>query len=183
MSGSTPGYWARRMFDPSSADIRREAILKYANYDFGRHGEVLKTYVYLSNDPDYTVRAAALRAMNRSRVTGQTDLYLEKLKENETLVRLDAADALSNVPDPAAIDALVDHMQNDVSQDVRIACTDALRNFRTMDVARALVERLDDNDFAVAWQARQDLELMTGQDFRYDGELWLGYLANQSGWN
>jgi HEAT repeat protein len=121
--------------------------------------------------------------MNRSRVTGQTDLYLEKLKENETLVRLDAADALSNVPDPAAIDALVDHMQNDVSQDVRIACTDALRNFRTMDVARALVERLDDNDFAVAWQARQDLELMTGQDFRYDGELWLGYLANQSGWN
>jgi len=74
-------------------------------------------------------------------------------------------------------------MQNDVSQDVRIACTDALRNFRTMDVARALVERLDDNDFAVAWQARQDLELMTGQDFRYDGELWLGYLANQSGWN
>ena len=28
MSGSTPGYWARRMFDPSSADIRREAILK-----------------------------------------------------------------------------------------------------------------------------------------------------------
>jgi hypothetical protein len=61
--------------------------------------------------------------------------------------------------------------------DVRISCTEALRNFHTAEVMHALVDELDDQDFGVAWQARQSLELLTGQDFRYDPKAWLIYLA------
>jgi hypothetical protein len=39
------------------------------------------------------------------------------------------------------------------------------------------VDVLNDDDFGVSWQARQSLELLTGQDFRYDPKAWLNYLA------
>jgi HEAT repeat protein len=134
-------------------------------------------YARVARDDDYTVRAAALRALNRCRAQGYTDLYLKNLDDSEPLVRLQAADALGNIPDPSTIDDLVDHMRNDISPDVRIACTDALRNFPQGEVISALVEMLDDRNFAVAWQARQSLALISGQDYRYDKQAWLDYFA------
>ena len=47
-----------------------------------------------------------------------------------------------------------------------------------VEVMRDLIEELDDQDFGVAWQARQSLELLTGQDFRYDAKAWVNYLAS-----
>ena len=38
------------------------------------------------------------------------------------------------------------------SKDVRIAAADALRQYRTLDVARVLVTYLNETDFGVAWQ-------------------------------
>ncbi len=53
--------------------------------------------------------------------------------------------------------------------------------FTPTEVMRALVEELDDHEFGVAWQARQSLEMLTGQDFRYDSKAWLNYLAGRMG--
>jgi hypothetical protein len=39
------------------------------------------------------------------------------------------------------------------------------------------VDELQDPEFSVAWQARQSLEMLTAQDFRYDQKAWLSYLA------
>jgi hypothetical protein len=39
------------------------------------------------------------------------------------------------------------------------------------------VDMLDDRNFAIAWQARQSLALISGQDYRYDKQAWLGYFA------
>jgi HEAT repeat protein len=69
------------------------------------------------------------------------------------------------------------HLQQDASRDVRIAAADALRCYRTDEVAHALIDVLDDADFAVAWQARQSLRLMTAYDFHYDERAWLVYLS------
>jgi hypothetical protein len=63
------------------------------------------------------------------------------------------------------------------SKDVRIAAADALRQYRTLDVARILVTYLNETDFGVAWQSRQSLIVLTGQDLQYDESAWLQYLV------
>jgi len=98
--------------------------------------------------------------------------------DDQELIRLEAADALGNVPDPDAIPMLVAHLSNvEPSADVRIACAEALRNYHTHEAMQALIDELNDEDFGLAWQARQSLELLTGQDFRYDAKAWMNYLA------
>ena len=67
--------------------------------------------------------------------------------------------------------------QQTENRDVRVACADALRNFKTKDVARALVEVMGDKQFEVSYQARKSLVLMTGHDFRYDAGKWREYLG------
>jgi hypothetical protein len=170
---------ARKIFDPVSPDNRREGILRLSDYSFARHGASLIVYARMTRDDDYTVRAAAIRALNRSRAAGPnyTELYVKNLDDSEPLVRLQAADALGNVPDASTTDDLIEKMQDDPSPDVRIACTDALRNFYEGKVISALIAVLDDRNFAVAWQARQSLALLSGQDYRYDKQAWLGYFA------
>ncbi len=174
-------YAAKKMADMRSPDNQREGMLRLTDFEFARRGIYIKGYEILArNGGDFTVRAAGLRALNRCRAKGYTTLFLESLSDDQELVRLEAADALGNIPDPDAIPLLVVHMGADAepSADVRIACAEALRNFHTVEVMRDLIEVLDDQDFGVAWQARQSLELLTGQDFRYDAKAWVNYLAN-----
>jgi hypothetical protein len=174
----TAGIAARKAVDAYSADNRIAGTLRLADFQYARLGHPeWKGFAISANDPDYAVAAAGLRALNRCRATGYTSLFLIKLEDNEPLVRLEAADALSNIPDPAAIEALKTHLEIDISVDVRISCADALRNYKTIEVAKTLVNQLDDKNFGVAWQSRQSLALITGQDFRYDQSAWLTYLT------
>lgn len=175
-----PAYAVRKMDDVKSPDNQREGMLRLTDFEFARKGIYIKGYAIMArNSHDFTVRAAALRALNRCRARGYTVLFLESLSDDQPLIRLEAADALGNVPDKEAIPLLLIRMGADAepNTDVRIACADALRNYHTTEVMRALAEVLDDQDFGVAWQARQSLELMTGQDFRYDSKAWLTYIA------
>ncbi|MDP9172520.1 MAG: HEAT repeat domain-containing protein [Planctomycetota bacterium] len=176
-SHDTPATAARKMLDQNSADSRRDGTLRLVNFEFARQGPSLKLYAHEAADPDYTVRAAGLRALNRSRARDQTAVMIRSLEDDQALVRLEAADALGNVPDPAAIQPLLEHLQNDLYRDVRIACAEALRNYSNAEVTHSLVDMLGDKDFSVAWQSRQSLALLTGQDFRYDQRAWLAYIS------
>jgi len=173
-------YAARKMADTKSPDNQREGMLRLDDFPFARRGIYIKGYAILARSGgDFTVRAAGIRALNRCRAQGYTLLFLEALSDDQPLIRLEAADALANIPDPQAVPLLIVHMGADAepSQDVRIACAEALRNFHTAEAMHALVDVLNDDDFGVSWQARQSLELLTGQDFRYDPKAWLNYLA------
>ncbi|HEY1923403.1 MAG TPA: HEAT repeat domain-containing protein [Tepidisphaeraceae bacterium] len=180
ISHDNASYAANKMADTTSADKRVEGTLRLVDFQFARRGIYLKGYAYLARDTeDFTVRAAGLRALNRCRAEGYTWLFLQALNDDQPLVRLEAADALGNIPDPTAVQLLEIHMGDaEPDSDVRIASTEALRNFPTNEVKRALIDELEDHDFGVAWQSRQSLELMTGQDFRYDAKAWLNYLAS-----
>jgi hypothetical protein len=180
----TPITAAKLMLDFQSADNRRIGTFRLNDFPYTRIGPTAKLYitVYVKEaaDPDFTVRAAAVRALNRSRATGFTDLFVNLLdKDEHELVRLEAVDALGNIPDSAAIPALINHIdpRSEASATIRMACTDALRNFKTKQVAAALINALQDTDFGVVWQARQSLALITAQDYRYDRVAWLGYLS------
>jgi hypothetical protein len=192
-TGNTPGRYARMMEDDQSADLRRTGILRLVtDYEFARTDPYTKRYWQIAQgDPDYLVRVAAIRALNRARMPSVTPIAVRALDDGNPLLRLEAAKALANVPDEKAVPALIRHMdalievrgeagrpeQLQESRDVRVAAADALRNFPTRDVAKALTDALHDKDFEVSWQARKSLVLMTGHDFKYDQGSWREYFS------
>jgi len=177
-SGDTPQRAADEMFDADSPDKRRHGILRLCEEPYARQSvEDRDVWARMaSRDTDYSVRAAGVRALNWSRAA-RGELYITELEDEQPLARLEAAKALANDPDARATAPLLAHLHQDISDDVRIACADALRCYKTQEIATALIEVLDDSNFDVAWQARQSLRLMTAHDFHYDERAWLGYLS------
>ena len=177
-TGDNPLKWAKLMEDTRSPDNRRDGMMELVQNRFARKDPYTKRYAQIGNmDREYLVRAGAIRALNYSRSREGTELFLAGVEDAEAPVRLEAAKALANLPDERAVTKLIAHLQKDDNKDVRVACADALRNFKTIDVARALTSVMLDRDFGVSWQARQSLVLMTGHDYRYDEAAWLDYLA------
>jgi hypothetical protein len=190
--GNTPGKYARMMEDDKSADVRRTGILRLAaDYEFARGEPYTKRYWQIAQgDPNPLVRAAAIRALNRSRDASVVPVAVRYLDDADPVIRLEAAKALANLKDPKAVPALTQHMIGAIqvkgegnrpepqaeNRDVRVACADALRNFPSKEVAKSLVDVLREKEFEVSYQARKSLTLMTGHDFRYDAAKWREYL-------
>ena len=169
---------AIRMMERNSPDERRRGINKLVEYAWAREHVIKACTSLAANDPDFLVRATAIRALNRVRHIGGTKLYIEALADTNPLVRLEAAKALANIPDASATAPLMKAV-NDAGEDrdVRIAAADALGHYKRLEVARALTPRLNERDFAVAWQSRRSLRRMTGRDFRYDEAAWLEFIT------
>jgi len=188
-----PGKYARMMEDEQSADNRRTGILKLAgDFEFGRGEPYTKRYWQIAQgDPDGLVRAAAIRALNRSRDKNGQEIYLKGMDDANPLIRIESAKALANMPDPKAVPLLVKHLapEYDVkgeggrpekaqeTRDIRVVCADALRNYPDKDVAQRLVQMLREKDFEIAWQSRKSLVLLTGRDYKYDVDKWQEYLT------
>jgi hypothetical protein len=178
-TGDTPIKYAGMMEDSHSPDRRRTGMLTLASrYRFARAEPYTRRYSQIgTGDSEALVRAAAIRALNRSRSRLNENLFVTGIDDADVTVRLEAAKALANVPVEKAVPRLIEHLQRDENRDVRIACADALCHFKTLDVARALIGVLNDRDFGTSWQARRSLMIMTGRDFRYDEAAWLGYFS------
>jgi hypothetical protein len=193
ITGNTPFNAAKDMLDPSYPDRRREAVVYLSKREYGRRDPYAKYFAEMAHvDDDATVRAMAIRALNRCRYKASIPVYIQALEDASPLVRLEAAKALANMPDPGAIDALIKHLKGNIqvrvkdnlepqeeTGDVRVACADALRCYGSGDVTEALASVLRDRNFAVSWQARKSLKLITGQDYRYDDSAWLTYLSGR----
>ena len=132
----------------------------------------------LQTDPDPGVRSMLIRALNRARDKRAVPFFISALDDKDENIRLEGAKGLANNPDPRAAAPLLRHLNDpEENVDVRVASADALRMYRTSEVAQALVRALRDRNFGVGWQARRSLQLMTGKDFRYDTAAWLAYLG------
>jgi hypothetical protein len=180
ISGEHPAKDAVRMMeDGSSADNRRQGINKLLEFDYTKRDPYTTRYRQIGAlDADPTVRAAAIRACNRARDPHATALFIKSLDDKSDWVRLEAAKGLVNIPDVAAVPALLRTLSNrDENRDVRIAAADALKHYRTLTVARALVAVLSDRDFAVSWQARKSLKYLFNRDLGYSDGKWLGFLT------
>jgi hypothetical protein len=178
-SGDTPVAAVKEMENPTSPDQRRVGILYLSDRSWGREGAYLEAYREIAvNDPDSLVRATAVRALNRARDRTALPIFIQALNDKSATVRIEAAKALANIPDPDAVEPLSSHLANTAeNRDVRIAAADALREYKTLPVAQNLIRRLSDREFAVAWQSRISLWFMTGQDFEFDQASWLGYIT------
>jgi hypothetical protein len=179
ISGRTPRAAAAQMEDPYFPDERRVGINRLSSFPFGRERPYTTRYEQIARtDPDWLVRATAIRALNRSRWQPATPLFIKALDDVNDHVRLEAAKALSNIPDEDAISPLL-RLVNDNTEDrdVRIAVADALRHYKTVEVARTLASQLGGREFGVAWQSRLSLESITGEDHGYDESAWLNYIT------
>jgi hypothetical protein len=178
--GDRPDRAARLMENDKSPDARRRGINELVRWDFAQNGPYIKRYRQIAaGDPDPLVRATAIRALNRARDAEARPIFISALGDGSTEVRLEAAKALANLPDPNAVGALL-RVVSDVEhedRDVRIAAADALRHHPSMDVVRALIPRLSEHDFGVAWQSRRSLRQITGRDLGYDESAWLTYIT------
>jgi|SRR5688572_30531953 len=179
ITGNTPIRGVTQMEDRYFPDERRVGINKLADRGFGRREPYTDRYMQVAQyDSDYLVRATAIRALNRSREQRATPVFVKALEDSSPLVRQEAAKALANVPDPGAVAPLARLVANpQESRDVRIAAADALKHYRALDAARALVDTLDSRDFGVAWQSHRSLVRLTGRDLKYDEGQWLQFLT------
>lgn len=179
MAGNTPVKAAVQMENQVLPDQRREGIAKLSEQSFGRREPYTERYRQIAQlDKDWLVRAMAIRALNRSRDSTATPLFIRALGDESPIVRTEAAKALVNIPDPNAAPVLLRLAANpEENRDVRVWATDALRHYKSTEVARALINLLGGRDFSVAWQARRSLVVLTGADFRYDDAAWLQHLS------
>jgi len=179
-TSETPGKYARQLLD-QNADLRREAIYELSDHRYGRRDPYTKYYSHMTEDKEPTVRTAAIRALNRARERAFTTVYIAALNDADANVRLEAAKALANIPDPRAAAPLMKALGNlNENRDVRLAAADALREYRSSDVAQALVRVINDRDFGLAWQSRQSLRFLFGVDHGYNQEAWLNYITGPS---
>jgi hypothetical protein len=182
ITGNTPIKAVREMENARVPDQRRIGINYLASRSFGQKAPYTTRYEQIARtDPDWLVRATAIRALNRARDARATPLFIKSLTDSSELVRLEACKALANVPDPNASPGLVKLVNDPAeSRDIRIAAADALRYYKTLEVARTLVNTLDQREFGVSWQSRQSLKVLTGKDLQYDEAAWLTYLSTSS---
>ena len=177
--GRTPLQAARMTTDVQSADNRRVGLYRLVEYPFAQKPPYTTRYEQMArSDPDPTVRAAAIRSCNRARDTHASGIFIAALTDENEMVRLEGVKGLANIPDASASAPLL-KLASDVDQnrDVRIAATDALKYYRSIEIGRALANLMSDRDFAVAWQSRRSLCYMTHRDFKMDQSAWLTYIA------
>jgi len=179
VTGKTPRAAAVKMEDPYFPDERRQGINELVDRNWGKVPPYTTRYTQIAqSDPDYLVRATALRALNRARDGDARPLFVKALDDQNDAVRLEGAKALVNMPDERALPALLRIVNNpNENRDVRIAAADALKHYRSLDVARTLIAQLSSREFGLAWQSRRSLRNLTGKDLRYDETAWLGFVT------
>jgi hypothetical protein len=178
LGGNTPLYYAK-LTQSGNPDLRRMGINGLVKEEAGRTPTYTTLYRQMAEgDPDYLVRAQALRALNQCRDKDSTDVFIKALQDPHVPVRLEGAKALNRVPAPEAAGPLLAVLNKpDENRDVRIAAAEALQHYKTLDVGRSLVRLLGDRDFGLAFQSRKTLKRLTGRDLLYDEAAWLAYLT------
>jgi hypothetical protein len=174
-----PARAATDILSPS-ANTRRLAILALVDRPYGRTEEAYRaTWRSLASvDPDPVVRLTAVRAIHRSADPNATAILIAALSDGNERVRIEAVKALAKLPAAEAQAPLLKLLNDPASSvELRTWCADALRHYPVPAVQRALIDQLDQRDFAVAWQSRRSLFLQLKQDHRYDKAAWLRTIA------
>ncbi len=171
-----PSYYANLMVaEDSTSDERIQGISRIPDYGFGRGEPYTDAYATLASSGESDlVRATAIRAINRSGDATRSGLLVTALADESTLVRLEAAKALGNLPDPAAVGPLLQSAGGvDENLDVRLASVDALRHYpQNSEVIDRLIALLEGDVFDLAFQARASLAVLFGRDLGYDAAAW-----------
>ncbi len=174
---TTPGQAAEMATDPYSAENRYKGTTLLSGADFGGGGVYLDLYIDGADDPDPSVRAASVRALGRHGDPVHAPLIIRALDDHDEFVRVEAARALQRIHSEAAIDPLIEHIDDskETDTDVRAAAADALGQYRSTRVVHELIDALRDPRLAVNNRVQHSLLTLTGQNFALDRRAWLDW--------
>ncbi|MFW6066561.1 MAG: HEAT repeat domain-containing protein, partial [Planctomycetota bacterium] len=173
MFGPSASELVAMAFDADDSDRRREGVTLLSARDWGLEEPYLKGYAtLLASDTDPRVRSAAVRALGKADDKTYLPDVVKALDDPDQQVRRDAAASLCTLTGEEAVAPLCRHAEEDSSADVRAACAAALRHYPRPEVARTLINALDDSAFSVRYRAKRSLVEMTGRDLGYDADAW-----------
>ncbi|MCL2640461.1 MAG: HEAT repeat domain-containing protein [Phycisphaerales bacterium] len=164
---------AENLFNVTSPDERRDAIAYLSTKPYGHDSAYMKAYYLLTTDPHAMVRGQAMRALGASQKSDAIPYLIKGLGDAESQVRRDAARGLMDTYDDSAITALADRMLKDSDDQTRVACAKALKQAKTPEAYRALIEALSDPNAAVVVNAHKALTANTGQTLGHNPRPWL----------
>ncbi len=168
--------------DRYDANARYVGTLALANESFAGDPIYLKLFETNINDVDPAVRLAAIRGLANHGEPRHVNAITPLLKDDNVLVRIEAARALQRLHNEDAIEPLLvscrqpdPYNPNDSSEsepEVRAEAAFALGQYDTAKVVRNLIKALDDTDLSVNRSAQHSLKTLTGQDFGLDAHAW-----------
>jgi len=175
--------------DPFDPDRRARGMLALSTAQAGGDPVYVSLYVENVEDPDPSVRAAALKALGRHGNAEHTAIMTKALTtDRDPGVRQEAARSLQRVHNPEAIEPLLATIRlPDVAKgqweedaEVRAQAALALAQYREQKVLQALVSALYDPRLAVNRNALVSLRTLTGQDFGYERLTWAKWIKESS---
>lgn len=172
-----PSVAVAMMFDRDDADQRRQGITWIAASPFGGEEEYVSSYRLFVTDPDPGVRAAAATALGRHGIVADAMTLTVLLKDENDLVRWQAADGLRKLHNPAAIPALIERLDPDIEDDSDTRATAALALGQYADdvVFARLATALEQGSFNVVNAAHRSLQLLTGTDQGIEPQAWAAW--------
>jgi len=164
--------WATAEYD---ADKRVRGTLLLANAPWGGEDVYLRLYRSGLEDEDAGVRAVSIRAIAMHGSPEDVPLLIEQLQGGNDLIREEAARGLQRLHSPEAITPLLTYVdtRNESNWKVRQHAAIALGQYPERRVLDKLIDSLDERELAVNRAARRSLNILTGQDFGFDGRAWL----------
>src|SRR5258706_3218778 len=103
-TGHTYFAEARKLLD-ASPDHRRQGVIYLFDYTFGRHDPYAKRYMDMAQgDADFSVRAMALRALNRSRDRRAIPIFVVAVEEKNEAGGVDAGRGEVKAPGGVAME-------------------------------------------------------------------------------
>ena len=172
-----PGDAVELALDEYDADRRYRGTALLANAPFGGETPSLELFRDAANDPDSGVRQVGIRALGIHGEPSDAAVIIERLTDEEWLVRMEAARALQRIHNEQAVVPLMERttIQNEMNAQVRAEAVHALGQYREPRVLQTLVRALNDPSLAVNHNALTALEILTGQNLGYEPAAWLAW--------
>ena len=171
--------------DPFDPDRRARGMLALSTTQAGSDPVYVSLYIENVEDPDPSVRAAALKALGRHGTAEHTAIMTKAMAtDRDPGVRQEAARSLQRVHNPEAIEPLLAAIRlPDVAKgqweedaEVRAQAALALAQYREQKVLQALISALYDPRLSVNRNALVSLRILTGQDFGYERLAWANWI-------
>lgn len=101
----------------------------------------LLKYLAQGNEVD---RCYAAKTLGNLRIKEASTALLERIKDEDVDVCIDAINALGKIKDPAAIPALLESLEKDPDEDVKLAITESLLHYQSEEAVDALLKLAED---------------------------------------
>lgn len=183
--------------EAENADERRQGVRGLAASSDGKSDWAIKVYDTIARtDVNAMVRCAAVKALipvagaeqvpTTLKLLASSTRAIEDVRPANGPVRWEAAKLLLAIVDSRAfeehqrtdiVQTLLERLARDKDRNVRLTAIDTLAYFAQSPVPQALIDVLEEDDFAIQRAAEKSLIALTGRTHHHDARAWRNWLA------